>query len=70
MFEPTPYKNGRCYVCGKPRKTVTRYVEEDAFCSTACCRAYFNVPMTLTEFEMEKRAKRNQERLGKQDQAA
>jgi hypothetical protein len=43
--EPRVRKNGRCYVCKGPRplRAVTYH---DPFCSTACCRGYYEVPDT------------------------
>ena len=43
--EPRVRKDGRCYVCKSPRPpgAVTYH---DPFCSTACCRMYYEVPET------------------------
>ncbi len=43
-----PPTRKRCATCGKPRKPKpSRYSGEqaaaDAFCSTACCKAYYGV---------------------------
>lgn len=47
--DPPLRADGRCAVCGKPRKTdrSQRYArgeaERDPFCSTQCCKAYHGI---------------------------
>ena len=41
VVEPKPRKDGRCVVCNKPIKTVTRYGKADAFDTAACAKDYF-----------------------------
>lgn len=47
--EPTPRKDGRCFMCAKKRKTITTYAKEDAFCGSACCREYFGTTLPKPE---------------------
>jgi heterodisulfide reductase subunit A-like polyferredoxin len=42
--EPTPRRDGCCVVCGKQRPPLAH----DAFCSTVCCRVYFDTTLIIT----------------------
>jgi hypothetical protein len=45
--EPTPNREGRCVVCGKQIPILPR-IQSDAFCSTVCCRVYFDTTQIIT----------------------
>jgi hypothetical protein len=45
VTEPRVRKDGRCYVCKSPRRPG-EVAYHDPFCSTACCRSYYEVPET------------------------
>jgi len=48
--EPPIPADGRCVVCKKKLVPIKRYGAgfEDAFCSTVCCKLYFNVDIPTT----------------------
>ena len=43
--EPRVRKDLRCVVCRKPLHTVEKYGEKDAFCTSNCCRVFFEIPI-------------------------
>jgi len=50
LTDPPIRKDGRCALCKKPIETIPRpgvppllYV--DPFCSSQCCKAYYDVPI-------------------------
>lgn len=45
--EPKPLLDGTCFVCGKEVPVIAR-LAADAFCSTVCCRAYFETTDIIT----------------------
>jgi hypothetical protein len=44
--EPSRRPDGRCVTCNQPIVAASRHAASDAFCSTACCRVYFEVPLS------------------------
>jgi hypothetical protein len=49
--EPDIRRDGRCANpdCRKVIKTITRYGDADAFCSTGCCRTWFGTDLPKPE---------------------
>jgi len=45
--EPEIQEDGRCVLpsCHKVITTVSRWGDPDAFCSTACCREWYGIPL-------------------------
>jgi hypothetical protein len=49
--EPAIRRDGKCALpsCRKVIKTVVRWGDPDAFCSTACCREWFGTDLPKPE---------------------
>lgn len=52
--EPPPRVDGLCVVCEKPVATVNKWGEADAFCTSRCCRVFFETELDVDVEQPEK----------------